>query len=221
MSCLEQMEYTNWIAYFVTTQDNIDGIEDLINARASVLQSKYVYFKDAPIMNYTLLEAGYNTTDWAIKRCPRESKWLLVTNGDNEYSPNTFSYLEGVIDAIGFNFFSRFYTNDGYVHPVSFPNVMHNIIPNSEDNCRKKINSCMYNRLQTGLHDLGSVIWNLTRWREEGVKYSKYTPSCCHDGYLVESLVKSWDIKGIRWCFLSHSPNDWSDCKHGVEENYM
>jgi len=216
MTCLEQMEYTNWIAYFVTTQDNIDGIEDLINARASMLQSKYVYIKDAPIMNYTLYEAGYNTTDWAILRCPRESKWLLVTNGDNEYSPNTFSYFGQSKDGISFNFFSRFYKNDrDYERPKEFPKVESRIIPNNEDTCKDKFTACMYNLMKPYYHDLGAVIWNLERWRKENVTYSEETPSCCHDGIIAEKLTKKlWVINHIPYCFLSHSPNDWGQCKH-------
>jgi hypothetical protein len=32
-------------------------------------------------------DALYNATDAAVRACPRETEWLAVTNGDNEYDP--------------------------------------------------------------------------------------------------------------------------------------
>ena len=42
--------------------------------------------------------------------CPRNSRWLLVTNGDNEYDPN---FLKDVIqhqdvDVLAYDYYSRF-----------------------------------------------------------------------------------------------------------------
>jgi len=33
-------------------------------------------------------DALYNATDAAVRACPRETEWLAVTNGDNEYDPD-------------------------------------------------------------------------------------------------------------------------------------
>jgi len=215
MSCLEQMEYPYWNAYFFTTDENpIDQIQEHIKERPERFQSNYKYLDDAPLSPYTNYEFGYNSTDWAIDRCPVDAKWLLVTNGDNEYSPNTFSYLDGVTDGVGFDFFSRHYKNEK-IHPTGFPVVETNIIPNANDSCKSFVRSCLRNRLDMLHNDLGAVIWNLQHWRKEHVNYSVYTPTCCHDGLMSQSLRENgWIIKTVPYCFLSHSPNDWSNCKH-------
>jgi len=202
-------------AFFTTDDNPIDEIRDLIKERPERFQSKYIYLDDAPLNPFVINEYGYNSTDWAVDRCPVDAKWLLVTNGDNEYSPNAFSYLDGVSDGVGFDFFSRYYKNEHKNRRSKFPPEETNVIPNDSDNCKQFAQTCLRNRLDLTYHDLGAVIWDLSRWRKEQVNYSRYTPSCCHDGLVSQSLRENgWIIKSVPYCFLSHSPNDWSKCKH-------
>jgi len=111
-------------------------------------------------------------------------------------------------------FFSRYYYNDAK-HDTFLSHAESNIIPNKEDHCAQYIETCLRNRLCVGNTDLGSVIWDLNRWRSEKVKFSRFTPSCCHDGMVTEMLRdRNWFIKIMPYCFLSHSPNEYGDCKH-------
>jgi len=70
---------------------------------------------------YKDLYFGYDITDEAIKHCPSDTKWLLVTNGDNEYSPKTLSYLDEGYDAIGYDYYSRY---SMYIHNTSYDELV-------------------------------------------------------------------------------------------------
>ena len=52
----------------------------------------------------------YNLTDDAISVCPPSTRWLMVTNGDNEYSANFMQQVldAGDVDLVAFDFYSRF-----------------------------------------------------------------------------------------------------------------
>jgi len=93
------------------------------------------------------------------------------------------------------------------------------IFPNDKERCALLANSCAMNMLSTTRTDLGSVIWNMTRWRAENLTYSSFSPSCCHDGAFTEhALKKGWAIRRIPICLFSHSPNDWSFCRHNFTQ---
>lgn len=52
----------------------------------------------------------YNLTDEAVRACPRSTKWVIITNGDNEYSSTLFEELEqhGDADLVAMDYYSRY-----------------------------------------------------------------------------------------------------------------
>ena len=52
----------------------------------------------------------YNLTDEAVRACPRTTRWVVITNGDNEYSSDLFTELEGHADAdlVALDYYSRY-----------------------------------------------------------------------------------------------------------------
>eukprot|EP00882_Tetradesmus_deserticola_P018564 GHRQ01019939.1.p1 GENE.GHRQ01019939.1~~GHRQ01019939.1.p1 ORF type:complete len:144 (+),score=32.35 GHRQ01019939.1:1188-1619(+) len=52
----------------------------------------------------------YNLTDEAIRACPRNTRWVGVTNGDNDYDPKFLSVLVQQQDAevVAFDYYSRY-----------------------------------------------------------------------------------------------------------------
>lgn len=52
----------------------------------------------------------YNLTDEAVRACPRSTKWVIITNGDNEYSSALFDELEQHKDAdlVALDYYSRY-----------------------------------------------------------------------------------------------------------------
>jgi len=124
LHCLEQFEYDNWQAFiFVVDDKPAPGIREVIERRNSCFQERIKLVEtpihkawSCPIYNSPVGECGYEATDWVISHvCPNTSRWLLVTNGDNEYHPKTLSYLDTQFDAIAFEgfFFSIYNTECG------------------------------------------------------------------------------------------------------------
>jgi len=93
--------------YFFSTDENpIPEMNEIIKKKN---QTRFKYLEmDEFLMPYEDLYYGYDSTDEAVKYCPSDTRWLLFTNGDNEYSPKTFNYLEEEYDAIAFDFYSRY-----------------------------------------------------------------------------------------------------------------
>jgi len=218
--CLEQMEYTNWNAYIFQTDpvDIEEQASQLIQSRNPKYRSKFHYLKIPYSIPYKDKEFGYNMTDFAIRSCPDTAEWLLVTNGDNEYGPKTFSYLQGEADGCAFDFFTRHILPKSAYHK-QFPAAKEDLFPNNEDHCASTAKHCMRNQLQEAQTDLGATIWNLKRWREIGITYSKYTPAVSHDAYIAEYLRDvGWKIKSVSYCYFSHGPNDWANCRHRINK---
>jgi len=214
------MEYTNWITLFFSTDDQpIDEITELISKRNLIYQDKYMYLK-GKLLPYDIEgeELGFIRTDWAISECPPETEWLLVTNGDNEYSPKILSYLDGKMDGCAFDFFTRYrWQSQVRYHQSKRKDLK--IFPEIAHDCYLKRVACADNGLLVVSTDLGSTIWKYSRWKEENVSYSKFTPSCCHDGEVAEERITvGWVIKVIPYCLFSHSPNIWANCRHGFQD---
>jgi len=184
MDCLNQMEYTNWEALFIATDENpIPEINEILKKKNEtrfkhVDMTEYLH----PYEDYWY---GYDITDEAVKRCPSDSRWLLVTNGDNEYSPKTFNYLNESYDGIYFNFYSRHFV---HVHPTP-----QEAEKDPEGETRKLF---QYTNEHLERHNIS----------EELVKKMIYTPCHdCHDRYLSsfpdeEDVCYSLNAKN---CFLN------------------
>jgi hypothetical protein len=160
---------------------------------------------------------GYTVTDLAIKYCPPDSKWLLVTNADTEYSPKIFSFLFQATDAISFNFFAKAASSRRYDR---FPlPTKGDVFPHKSDNCSTRPDViCYWNKNELYAMDVGSVIWNLDKWKKDKISFSKYTPTCCHDGLLMDEVRdnKGWIVTRVPFCYLSKADSKWVQCRHDL-----
>jgi len=205
--CLEQMEYPNWSSYVFYVDDHKVYDFNLVGeARPETYRSRY-HVVDTPFhFKWECgTDCGYKSTDFVIYNyCPKDSRWLLVTNGDNEYSPDFFTHLDTQYDAIGFNWFTR--EKGGKI--FTQPNITQPLCDEEWRSC------CMRNEWTQQKHDLGSVIWNYQRFMKELKSYAKFNPHCCQDGALAEENVKNgnWKAKEVTECLFSHNPNPWSNC---------
>ncbi len=66
--------------------------------------------KSGPVWNLGYHGLLYNLTDEAIRACPSSTKWVLATNGDNEYADTYFEELQksAETDVVAFDFYSRY-----------------------------------------------------------------------------------------------------------------
>jgi len=95
--------------------DDINFILEMNEIIKKKNQTRFIHLDMSEFLHpYQDLYYGYDITDEAVKHCPSDSRWLLVTNGDNEYSPKTFNYLNESYDGIYFDFYSRHYE---HIHP--------------------------------------------------------------------------------------------------------
>jgi len=220
LHCLEQFEYTDWSAYvFITDTTPVPQLKNITKARRPPHGNKIKFVDDIPFhLPWACSgDCGYNSTDWVIyHKCPPHTKWLLVTNGDNDYHPQFLNYLDTKYDMIGFDFMHRDVfdeersndTVDDFLATVPCGNIY-------KDSC--KIAKWVWGRV-----DLGSVVWNFERWKVEHRNYSVYTPTCCHDGSMAESTVKNgWRDLLVHECLFSHNPTLWVECRHDLMGNQV
>jgi hypothetical protein len=55
---------------------------------------------------------SYYLTDAAIRECPRDAQWLVITNADNAYHPEYLASIDPAYDITSVPFFSRYWYND-------------------------------------------------------------------------------------------------------------
>lgn len=149
---------------------------------------------------------GFDVLDWAITKCPLNSGWLLITNGDNWYHQDALSHLDSSFDIIGFDFYSRW--------TAPFQNRTDS--PPWKDNPCPELHKpyCMKNQFKRRKTELASNLINLKKFRKENHTYYPNSPQAEADGVVIEKLVYqyNWSKKHIGICLLSHNPNPWYDC---------
>eukprot|EP01098_Paradermamoeba_levis_P015988 TRINITY_DN8406_c0_g1_i1.p1 TRINITY_DN8406_c0_g1~~TRINITY_DN8406_c0_g1_i1.p1 ORF type:complete len:203 (-),score=29.18 TRINITY_DN8406_c0_g1_i1:599-1207(-) len=99
---LQELEYPNWRAFLVNTDLKSFPLLPYTSldkrVSASIIHATKVYTHIT----------GFELTDQAIRlNCPKESEWLLVTNGDNYYSPSFLNHLNSSFDITAVDFYSR------------------------------------------------------------------------------------------------------------------
>lgn len=62
-----------------------------------------------------------------LAACPKDTEWVVVTNGDNDYSRSFFDRIGSVTnaDVIAFDFYTRYHRSTGELIP-SFPSASSN-----------------------------------------------------------------------------------------------
>jgi hypothetical protein len=209
MTCLEQMEYPHWTAIFFSHQNySLDPIKEIFAERTH----NYTYLELPDVPPTGREDNGFTATDMAITYCPPETRWLVVTQSNNDYSPKSFSYLDPGVDAISMDIFLDIPIGIKY---DKFPEAQPDVFPNKQDFCTQINPICYWNRRGVKKMDLGSIIYKMGKWRKENIMYSKFTTDCCHDGMLTEDLrYRGWIMNALPFCYFSKGSNQWGNCRH-------
>jgi len=175
---------------------------------------------------WDLDHAGYEPTDFAVTQCPADAVWLLVTNADNWYHRSLFTHLAPpAADVIAYDFLTRHVYLFG---DLRFPDAHLTDHASSDgrrgmpvDPCATTASVCVPNGFVLANSDLGSVVYNLTRFRAENRRFAVYPGGgCgCQDGLMMNDLrAANWTIRHVRRCLYSHNTNAWSQCRsrHGL-----
>lgn len=184
-----------------TDASDVAGVHPILR-RVNDSRVNLITFKDMQATRGWNHRTVWFATEKAIAMCPLSARWLLVTNGDNQYNSTVFDHLDDAYDITAFDFYSR--------HRPTW----------SRGECdayspRDGLTmGCLPNHLRLCETDLGAVVVNLPRWRREGRRFSAHTSdNGSEDGLLYESLVRDgWlhqRISGAATgeCLFDHNPN--------------
>lgn len=156
-------------------------------------------------------------TDMAIHRhCgdPVNFEWLLVTDGNNWYSPDAFDFLPPNVDLVLMNFYSR----------CSIHNAVRRTNTPNEQNCCLRLENfqCTVSDPKMRSIDRGAVIFRYRKYHESQISFTplnQHQPdelcdarTCgCRDGLMVEYLTqqKGWSFSGhpVDVCTMHHNAN--------------
>ena len=212
---LKNMEHENWRATIVYTDlpfleaKLVQDIRYLLSdPRVSIshIKSNYSYDED--------WNEAYRVTDQAVySHCHgKEFDWLLVTNGDNWYSPDALNGLQQQYDIILMNFYSRYKVINEVEGTNSDP---------SADCCLRVNNHCVDSRPMLAHCDLGALIIRADTFFSKRIRFDDfreksdeicgvYNSGGCHDGVFCNFIKEDgWKIKKEppHVCSMHHNPN--------------
>lgn len=162
----------------------------------------------------TLHGKVYGLTDVVIQKlCPVESTLFLTTNGDNWYHPRFLEEVEQhllraerssrPVDILGVDFFSRYAT---YIWGV----------PQRERTCAaiQTYSPCVCNGIIPEKTDLGSMVFNLNKWRGLGLSFFNLSTDCYWGRSKADACAAfflprlyNWTVDRLPKCLFSHAPN--------------
>mmetsp|Transcript_25556 Transcript_25556/g.42045 ORF Transcript_25556/g.42045 Transcript_25556/m.42045 type:complete len:368 (-) Transcript_25556:57-1160(-) len=185
-------EYRNWVALFVDTDADRIPFSDLGSILGQYKDDRLIALNSTLVADgkpviYDGLESAYPLTDKAIRFCPNDTKWLLVTQGDNGYLPEFLSNftLSTDVDIIAVDWHSR-----------------------SGCDCKVERFCCHPNLASLYETDLGSNILNFQRYIKENRLYESLPRDACQDGHMLGSLRTSgWTVKRVERCLFFHNPS--------------
>jgi len=194
--------YTNWEAILLVT--DLQPFSELFSLLSNLGDDRLrpLFLPNATA--YSMGKSAYFETDEAIAHCSPSAVWFLVTNGDNEYSPEALSHLDLEYDVISMDFYSR------HTQPLDSRFFGSGCV-------RWRHSSCKRNTARLYYSDLGANIVSLTKWRCENRKFHKLPSDGCQDGHMMESLAAwRWRVKHVYQCLLDHNPNPHSCAAKGL-----
>eukprot|EP01024_Parvocaulis_polyphysoides_P035578 TRINITY_DN3153_c0_g1_i1.p1 TRINITY_DN3153_c0_g1~~TRINITY_DN3153_c0_g1_i1.p1 ORF type:complete len:375 (-),score=48.81 TRINITY_DN3153_c0_g1_i1:204-1208(-) len=162
----------------------------------------------------------YNLTDEAIRVCPRNSEWIIVTNGDNLYASNLFEKVVATknADLIALDYYTRYQRATG--------------IPCERFQKEEGKPPCKVNHLQWCKTDLGANIMKIRKLVLNSWQFGVLDDSgrfTGQDGIMAQKLVEAgWRVAHFTdTCLFDHSPspqrcarngNVWDDSKANTHE---
>jgi len=215
LNTLLALNHENWRAFIINTDVTpfedlhsiVDQYEHKGRIEISPLTATRSFTEDA--------NSPYNVTDRAIQHhcsSSEDFKWLLVTNGDNWYTPDALDFLPNDVDLVLMNFYSRY----SILNAISTTNT-----PDDQACCVRLQNyQCMVADTKVGSIDLGAVIFRYQKYRKEDISFSTFNEQSdarcgvntggCHDGILIEYLIENkWSYRGhpVDVCTMHHNSN--------------
>jgi hypothetical protein len=202
-SVLNQHFANTTILLVHTDASDVSGVHGVLS-RINDARVRLVTFED--LANEPTVRVNHRTvwlaTEKAVSMCPAASRWLLITNGDNTYEPSFLNHLDDAYDIMAFDYHTRHRPAwaRGECDAYGYRNGLNN--------------GCLPNNLRLCETDLGAVVLNLPRWRQEGRRFTEHESyNGSEDGLTMESLVTAgWSHKRVTGastggCLFDHNPN--------------
>jgi hypothetical protein len=215
LNSLLALDHQNWKAFVVNTDvtpfENLQSIVDLYEHEGKIEISPL-----APQKSFERdTNSPYEVTDKAIiQHCgaSKEFKWLLVTNGDNWYTPDALDFLPSDVDLVFMNFYSRW----SLINMITTTNT-----PDDQACCVRLADfQCMVADAKIGSIDLGAIIFDYQHYAKEQLSFTMFNGESdarcgvknggCHDGIMIEYLMdKNWSYRGhpVDVCTMHHNAN--------------
>jgi Glycosyltransferase WbsX len=183
---ISALEHDNWLALIFNTDDReMVGFKQYVEG----LSSRFSYVRLPGTLKHSSLsgESAYIATDWVVRRCPPDTEWIIATNADNTYSPESMSWASSkatedmTYDIVRLPYFSR------YIHGDA--------IADSDEKTFKAL-LCKHPVTRKHLYvNLGALALRYSRILAEDVYFSSLWPkvSVGLDGKLFEDLTsRGW-----------------------------
>lgn len=161
----------------------------------------------------------YNLTDDAVRACPRDTQWLVVTNGDNEYDPSFLSVLveqQGAAEVVAFDYYSRFQRPTG--------------TPCERFAAGPGLPPCKVNELRWCQTDLAANAYAWPRFVADDMRFGVLDSGhgANHDGYMADVVrMRQWQVARVEGrCLVDHAPSPqtcaalegvWDDTAAGTD----
>jgi len=94
-------KYRNWVSLFIDTDADRSPYLDIASVLGRYGDDRLIALNativaDGMSVRYDTIDSAYNITDKAIRFCPSDSRWLVVTQGDNGAQNNLYFMLSAV-----------------------------------------------------------------------------------------------------------------------------
>ncbi|KAF8065512.1 EXOSC8 [Scenedesmus sp. PABB004] len=141
----------------------------------------------------------YNLTDEAIRACPRRTRWVVVTNGDNDYDARFMAALvkhDGA-EAVAFDYYSR------YQRPTG--------TPCARFAAGRGLPPCKANGLTWCQTDLAAVAYSWPRFVADDMRFGvlESGQGANHDGIMADVVrTRRWKVAHVAGrCLVEHAPS--------------
>lgn len=179
-----------WRVLLVSTDIDSPGYQRYLESikyqedRISVLSPP-----DSLKLPYDSCLSAYHITDWAIRQCPTDTEWLVVTNADNSYGPNSMLSLEMASEDVDIVLLPM---RTRYVRLNHFRGLH---IPD----CSEVIEHSISPEAALGKTDLGQMVIRYRRLIADEVYFSAAYPQLCQ--------AEDWEtlnrILNLNWHYIA------------------
>jgi len=211
LTSLRSLQNRQWRAFIADNNViEFEGLEELV---ASFEDPRIVLIPRLPVGSRAAFDPhtnGFPYFDAMLQQhclggAAEPAEWLMVTNGDNFYTPDALNLLPQGADMVLMNFYGRFSLTNSFAYTGA-----------GQGGCCSRLASytCTTAAPTIGRVDLGAMVVRRSSWVKAGLNFSMFTGACeysCHDGALAQHVdrVLGWSIAThpIASCAFFHNPN--------------